>query len=207
MIVADLYTYEPAKGHGLKHDPFNAIIGPRPIGWIASLDSNGVRNLAPYSFFNAFNYTPPIIGFCSVGNKDTVRNISQTCEFVWNLATRDVAEAMNNTAASVSPEVDEFILAGLTPVPSLKVKPPRVGESHVAMECLLADIVQLKSAAGESINSWLVLGEVVQVHIDRTLLQDGIYDTAGAHPILRAGGASAYAEISPASIFHMIRPK
>jgi len=207
MIQANFYTYYPSEGHGLKHDPFNAIIGPRPIGWIASIDPNGTRNLAPYSFFNAFNYTPPIIGFCSVGYKDSVRNVQQTGEFVWNLATRPLAEAMNSTSASVPPDVDEFILAHLTPVPSVKVKPPRVAESPVAMECKLAEIVQLKTASGASLQSWLVLGEVIAVHIDSSLLKDGIYDTAAAHPILRAGGSGGYAEISAASMFQMPRPK
>jgi flavin reductase (DIM6/NTAB) family NADH-FMN oxidoreductase RutF len=114
---------------------------------------------------------------------------------------------MNSTAASVPPEVDEFILAHLTPVPSVKVKPPRVGESRVAMECEVADIVQLKTAAGASLQSWLVLGEVVAVHIDSSLLKDGIYDTAAAHPILRAGESGGYAEINPAIMFEMARPK
>ncbi len=202
-----MYTYHPDEGHGLKHDPFNAIIGPRPIGWIASLDAKGVRNLAPYSFFNAFNYTPPILGFCSVGYKDSVRNVQQTGEFVWNLATRALAEPMNATSAMVPSEVDEFVLAGLTPVDSIRVKPPRVGEARAAMECKLADVVQLKSASGDPVQSWLVLGEVVTVHIDPALLKDGIYDTAAAHPILRAGGPGGYAEIRPEIMFEMLRPK
>jgi flavin reductase (DIM6/NTAB) family NADH-FMN oxidoreductase RutF len=113
---------------------------------------------------------------------------------------------MNSTSASVPPDVDEFELSGLTPVDSRKVKPPRVGESRVAMECKLSQLVQLRSAAGKAIESWLVLGEVVMVHIDRTLLKDGIYDTAAAHPILRAGGPSGYAEIRPENMFEMIRP-
>jgi flavin reductase (DIM6/NTAB) family NADH-FMN oxidoreductase RutF len=113
----DLYFYEPSKGHGLKHDPFNAIIAPRPIGWISSRDTKGHVNLAPYSFFNAFCYVPPIIGFSSTNWKDTVENIQQTGEFVWNLATMDLARQMNATAAHVAPEVDEFKVAGLTAVP------------------------------------------------------------------------------------------
>jgi flavin reductase (DIM6/NTAB) family NADH-FMN oxidoreductase RutF len=136
-----------------------------------------------------------------------VRNAQETGEFVWNLATRALAEAMNSTAATVAPEVDEFALAGLTPAASSLVKPPRVAASRVAMECKVADIVQLKSAAGVSVPTWLVLGEVVMVHIDRTLLKDGIYDTAAAHPILRAGGPTAYAEIRPEVMFDMVRPK
>ena len=103
-----MYYYEPAKGHGLPHDPFNAIVGPRPIGWISSQDREGRLNLAPYSFFNAFNYIPPIIGFCSVGRKDSLNNIEQTGEFVWNLATRPLAEQMNQSCAPVAAEVNEF---------------------------------------------------------------------------------------------------
>ncbi len=206
-LPTNFYSYEPAHGHGLPHDPFNAIIGPRPIGWISSISAGGVLNLAPYSFFNAFNYTPPIIGFSSSGFKDSVRNVQETGEFVWNLATRDLAEEMNSTAASVRPEVSEFELAGLTPVASSLVKPSRVGKARVAMECRVADVVQLKSAAGEMVRSWLVLGEVVMVHIDTSLLKNGIYDTAGAHPILRAGGPTAYVEVRQDAMFDMVRPK
>lgn len=111
-----MYYYEPANGHGLPHDPFNAIVGPRPIGWISSQDEQGRLNLAPYSFFNAFNYIPPIIGFSSVGRKDSLNNIEKTGEFAWNLATRPLAEAMNQSCAAVAADVDEFALSGLTPV-------------------------------------------------------------------------------------------
>ena len=97
----DVHFYEPRHGHRLAHDPFNSIVGPRPIGWISTQDRLGRRNLAPYSFFNAFNYRPPIIGFSSIGYKDTVRNIEQTGEFAWNLATRALAEAMNASSATV----------------------------------------------------------------------------------------------------------
>ena len=107
-----MYFYQPSQGHGLPHDPLNAIIGPRPIGWIASQDAEGQRNLAPYSFFNCFNYRPPIIGFASSGWKDSVRNIVETKEFVWNLATRPLAEAMNETSASIPHHEDEFVRAG-----------------------------------------------------------------------------------------------
>src|SRR6218665_2542879 len=127
-----IHFYEPRLGHGLPHDPFNAIVGPRPIGWIASKDGQGVLNLAPYSFFNAFNYTPPIVGFASIGRKDSLRNIEASGEFVWNLATRELAEAMNATCAAVGPEVDEFALAGLATAPSKVVGVPRVAASPVA---------------------------------------------------------------------------
>ncbi|MDR3426210.1 flavin reductase family protein [Silvimonas sp.] len=198
--------YEPALGHGLPHDPFNAIVGPRPIGWISSRASDGKLNLAPYSFFNAFNYTPPIIGFASVGAKDSLRNIEQTGEFCWNLATRPLAAAMNQTCAAVPPEVDEFALAGLTPEASRLVKVPRVKESPVSFECKLSQIVQLQSAAGQQVNSWLILGEVVGVHIATALLVDGIYQTALAQPILRGGGAADYFEITQDMLFKMARP-
>ncbi|HTR18177.1 MAG TPA: flavin reductase family protein [Acetobacteraceae bacterium] len=206
MAGDDAHYYEPARGHGLAHDPFNAIIGPRPIGWISTRNPAGARNLAPYSFFNAFNYHPPIIGFGSVGWKHTVANIEATGEFVWNLATKALAEPMNATSAAVPAEVDEFGLAGLTPAPSRLVQPARVLESPVNFECRLTQLIQLRSAAGEMVPSWLVLGEVVAVHIDRALLTNGVYDTAAAHPILRAGGAGGYAEIVPAIMFEMPRP-
>ena len=103
--------------HGLPWNPFKAIVAPRPIGWISSRSASGHVNLAPYSFFNAFNYTPPLIGFSSTSWKDTVANIHETGEFVWNLVTMDLAQAMNATAATVAREVDEFGLGGLTPFP------------------------------------------------------------------------------------------
>ncbi|HGY6028820.1 TPA: flavin reductase family protein, partial [Enterobacter asburiae] len=126
-----MYFYQPSQGHGLPHDPLNAIIGPRPIGWISSCDKAGQLNLAPYSFFNCFNYRPPIIGFSSNGWKDSVRNINETKEFVWNLATRDLAEAMNQTSAMLPHDRDEFSFAGLTPAASQLVNAPRVAESPV----------------------------------------------------------------------------
>lgn len=201
-----LHFYQPALGHGLAHDPFNAIVGPRPIGWIASRSAGGQRNLAPYSFFNAFNYTPPIIGFASIGRKDTLRNIEETGEFVWNLATRPLAEAMNASCAPAPAEVDEFELAGLTPAPSRLVQVPRVAQSPVAFECRKTQIIQLQGADGGAVPTWLVLGEVVGVHIARHLLVDGVYDTAAARPILRGGGPADYFEVGADALFRMARP-
>jgi flavin reductase (DIM6/NTAB) family NADH-FMN oxidoreductase RutF len=206
-MTVPTHFYEPAQGHGLPHDPFNAIVGPRPIGWVSTRAVDGVLNLAPYSFFNAFNYVPPIIGFCSVGYKDSVRNVEATGEFVWNLVTRDLADAMNQTCATVPPEVDEFALAGLTPVASRVVSVPRVQESPVTFECKLSQIVRLTSAAGAPIDSWLVLGEVVGVHIAQHLLRDGVYDTANAGHILRGGGPADYFTIGPEQLFRMFRPR
>ena len=141
-----------------------------------------------------------------MGYKDTVRNIEQTGEFVWNLATRTLAEAMNQTCKPVPPEVSEFGLAGLTPVASSLVAVPRVQESPVAFECRTTQILQLQGANGDKVPTWLVLGEVVAVHIDQTLLKNGVYDTAAAGHILRGGGPSDYFSIGPEQLFHMRRP-
>jgi flavin reductase (DIM6/NTAB) family NADH-FMN oxidoreductase RutF len=192
MIHDDLHSYEPRLGHGLPHDPFNAIVGPRPIGWVSTRSAAGQVNLAPYSFFNAFNYVPPIVGFASVGRKDSLSNIEETGEFVWNLATRPLADAMNASCVAAPRGVNEFELAGLTQVPTLRVAPPRVGESPVAFECKLSQLVRLQGADGQAVDTWLVLGEVVQIHIARTLLVNGIYDTAAGQPILRGGGPADY---------------
>ncbi|MET0475458.1 MAG: flavin reductase family protein [Mycobacterium sp.] len=206
MARDDAHFYRTADGTGLPHDPFNAIIGPRPIGWISTLSAEGTRNLAPYSFFNGFNYRPPVIGFSSVGWKDTVANIEATRNFVWNLATRELAVAMNETSASVPATDDEFARGGLTPVASSLVKAPRVLESPVNFECELTQLIQLTDVGGNDISAWLVLGQVVAVHIDRELLVDGVYDTPAPSPILRAGGLGAYAAVSADAMFTMIRP-
>ncbi len=204
---SDFHSYEPRNGHGLPHDPFNAIVGPRPIGWISTCDATGRCNLAPYSFFNAFNYTPPIVGFSSIGYKDTVRNVEATGEFVWNLTTRPLVERMNSTCAAVPPEIDEFELAGLTKAASTLVEAPRVAESPVAFECRAIQVQRLRTAAGDDVDSWLTLGEVVAVHIDRALLKDGVYDTAGAGHVLRGGGPADYFAIGPEQLFKLHRPR
>lgn len=202
-----IHFYEPRDGHRLRHDPFNAIVGPRPIGWVSTCNAQGDHNLAPYSFFNAFNYVPPIVGFASIGYKDSIRNIEQTGEFVWNLVTRPLAEAMNQTCAHVPPEVSEFELAGLTPVASRLIRPPRVQESPVSFECKLSQVLQLQGVDGQKVETWLVLGEVVGIHIREDLLLDGVYDTAGADHILRGGGAGDYFSIGPAQLFKIYRPR
>ncbi len=206
MADRDLHYYEPSKGHGLKHDPFNAIIAPRPIGWISSRDAKGHINLAPYSFFNGFCYKPPIIGFSSTSWKDSVGNIKETGEFVWNLATMDLAKQMNATAAHVAHDVSEFSIAGLTAVPCRIVNVPRVAESPVAFECKLTQIIQLQGADGHKVDAWLTLGEVVAVHIDKAMIEDGVYQTARARPIVRAGRRGDYFEIRPEAMFEMPRP-
>ena len=202
----DLHYYEPVNGHGLKHDPFNAIIAPRPIGWISSRDAKGNVNLAPYSFFNAFCYHPPIIGFSSTSWKDSAGNIQETGEFVWNLATMDLAQQMNATAAHVAHDFNEFNISGLTAAPSKLVNVPRVAESPVSFECKLTQIIQLQGANGEKAQAWLTLGEVVAVHIDKAFIKDGVYQTALARPIVRAGRKGDYFEIKDEDMFEMVRP-
>ncbi|KXI27630.1 flavin reductase family protein [Paraglaciecola hydrolytica] len=206
MPNSSSYFYQPKEGHGLAHDPFNSIIAPRPIGWISSQDSEGRVNLAPYSFFNAFNYHPPLIGFSSVGYKDSVRNIEQTGEFCWSLANLTLAQHMNITSQSVAAAVDEFELAALGKQTGKIVSVPFVAQSPVAMECKLSQIMQLKSATGQLCDTWLVIGEVVGVHIAQELLHDGVYQTALAEPILRGGGPGDYFSISEALKFVMPRP-
>jgi len=201
------HSYQPRQGHGLPHDPFNAIVGPRPIGWISTRSASGVNNLAPYSFFNAFNYVPPIIGFASIGYKDTLRNIEETGEFVWNLTTRALADAMNQSCAALGPEVSEFDVAGRTPLASTLVTPPRVAESPVTMECKRTQILQLQGIDGAQLETWLVLGEVVAVHIDQALLKNGVYDTAAAGHVLRAGGPGDYFTVGQEQLFKMYRPR
>jgi flavin reductase (DIM6/NTAB) family NADH-FMN oxidoreductase RutF len=204
--MSDWHFYEPAKGHGLPHDPFNAIVGPRPIGWISTVSADGAVNLAPYSFFNALNYHPPLIGFSSVGHKDSVANIEATGEFVWNLATMDLAEAMNATSAMVAADVDEFALAGLETAPSRLVAPPRVAKSPVSFECKVTQTVRLTTKEGDDTDSWFVVGEVIGAHIDTAMLEDGVYQTARARPILRGGGPVDYFVIGEDQLFRMRRP-
>src|SRR6202045_2036980 len=202
----DLHYSEPASGRGLKHDPFNAIIAPRPIGWISSRDTKGNVNLAPYSFFNGFNYHPPIIGFSSTSWKDSVANVQETGEFCWNLATMDLAQQMNATAAHVARDVSEFAIAGLTPVPGRSVKAPGGAESPVSFECKLTQIIRLQGADGKEAQAWLTLGEVVAVHIDKAMIRDGVYQTGLARPIVRAGRRGDYFEIRQDAMFEMTRP-
>ncbi len=201
----DTYYYDPAEGHGLPHDPFKAIVAPRPVGWVSTMDREGRVNLAPYSYFNAFADAPPVVGFSSDGWKDSIANVEATGEFVWNLATRPLAEAMNLTSAAVPHAVDEMQLAGLAPAPSRRVRPPRVAASPAALECRLLQIVRLADLEGRPLDRWLALGQVVGVHIDRGYLKDGLFDTVAARPIARCGYRGDYAEVD--HLFQMVRPR
>jgi flavin reductase (DIM6/NTAB) family NADH-FMN oxidoreductase RutF len=173
--------------HGLDQDPFMALISPRPIGWISTLDSDGVVNLAPYSFFNAVSTNPHFVMFSSGGRKDSQRNAEETGEFVCSLATFELREAMNRTSRHVEPDVDEMALAGLCPAPSNIVAPPRVAESPVAFECKYWRTIELPGAEGEPGNHAIVLGRVVGIHIDDAALIDGRVDITKLRPIARLG--------------------
>jgi len=197
--------YDPAEGHGLPHDPLKALIVPRPIGWISTVDREGRPNLAPYSFFNAVSERPAIVMFASAGYKDSATNAEATGEFVCNLATWDLRQAVNLTSAPAPAGVSEFGLAGLTPTPSQKVRPPRVGESPVALECVYLETVRLAGRDGRPAPYVVVFGEVVGVHIDDAVLVDGIVDPGLLRPIARLGGRD-YAVVEAASVFQMTRP-
>ena len=199
------HSYAPADGHRLPHNPFNAIVGPRPIGWIGTLGADGRRNLAPYSFFNAFNYTPPLVGFSSTAWKHTAQNCADTGEFTWNLVSRDLLVPMNETATLS--DVDEFVRAGLTPEASEVIAAPRVGEARVTFECRVTQQIELTDVAGRPSGAVLTVGEVVMVHIDDDLLVDGIFDTVRAEPLLRGGGPTAYFGIADGSRLDLARPR
>jgi flavin reductase (DIM6/NTAB) family NADH-FMN oxidoreductase RutF len=195
--------YEPRSGHGLPHDPFKAIVTPRPIGWISTVDEQGRCNLAPYSFFNGISADPPMVAFSSEGLKDTVRNIKATGEFVYNLATAALADQINRSSAPVGPEVDEFRLVGLTPAPSRIVRPPRVAGSPAHMECKLHQLVDLPPDPRNGKRNTMVIGLVVGIHIDDSFVVNGRFDTVRARPIARLG-YNDYAVVTEA--FEMKRP-
>lgn len=197
--------YEPAKtGHGLPHDPFKAIVAPRPIGWISACSAKGEVNLSPYSFFNAVSERPPMVVFSSNGPKDAVTFVEETGEFVCSLATYALREKMNLTSAPLPRGESEFAFAGLTPAPSRLVKPPRVAESPCALECVLTQIVALRGRAGLGQNL-MVIGEVVGVHIDERFLVDGLLDTSAMGTIARAGYRQYFTTTTQAR-FEMTRP-
>jgi len=199
--------YETDKPHGLPHDPFKACIVPRPIGWISSLNADGVPNLAPYSFFNGVSSAPPVIMFASNGPqphgpKDTITNIEATGEFVVNMATWNLRDKMNATCAPLKPDVDEFVDAGLTAEPSRLVKPPRVALSPIHLECVYLQTVELPSDDPRVRNA-MVLGHVVGVHIRDDVLTGGLVDMAKIRPLSRLGYMD-YAVID--ETFTMARP-
>jgi flavin reductase (DIM6/NTAB) family NADH-FMN oxidoreductase RutF len=197
--------YEPEKRDKtlLPYDPFKAIVAPRPIGWITSMSAKGEINLAPYSFFNGVNSRPNLVMFASENYKDSVAFIEETGEFVCSLATYDLREQMNETAAPLARGVNEMIRAGLEPAPSRMVKPPRVAASPCALECKMTQIVPMRSHDGEPVDCHVVFGQVVGVHIDDRYIVDGLLDTAALQPIARCG-YDQYAVVE--RVFAMQRP-
>jgi flavin reductase (DIM6/NTAB) family NADH-FMN oxidoreductase RutF len=181
--------YEPDRRNKrlLPHDPFKAIVAPRPIGWITSISLKGEVNCAPYSYFNGINSRPNLVMFSSEGKKDSVSFIEETGEFVCNLATWELREAMNTTSAPMPRGINEMIRAGLEPAPASIVKPPRVKASPCALECRALKIVSVDDLAGKPIDCHVVIGQVVGVHIDDRFIKDGILDTAAMRPIARCG--------------------
>ena len=196
--------YEPSKGHGLPHDPFKAIVAPRPIGWISSLAGDGSLNLAPYSFFNALSTHPHLVMFSSEGEKDSVVFARETGEFVANLVSRDLVDKMNASSVDAPRGVSEFGYAGLTPEPSLLVKPPRVKEAHAALECKVTEIFEPRGLDGRTGDRFVVFAEVVGVFIDEAALTDGLFD------IVKAGTTSRLGYMDYATVtetFSMRRPR
>lgn len=201
--------YRPEEGSPLDRDPFNAIVVPRPIGWISTLDAAGRANLAPYSFFNGVAYDPPQVMFAATGGhafggfKDSVKNARETGEFVVNLATWALREQMNASAVQAPREIDEFDYAGLAKAPSERVRPPRVAASPVHLECVYTQSVELESDEADDPNT-VVFGKVVGVHIDDRFIVDGRVDTVKMEPIGRLGYLD-YVRV--AESFAMDRPK
>ena len=179
--------YQPSRGHGLPHNPFKALIAPRPIGWISTVDAAGRPNLAPYSFFNAICESPPLLMFSADRGKHSARNARETGEFVVNVVARDLAAQMVQTSIDAPEGVDEFHHAGLQAVPSNLVRPPRVGGAPAALECCVTEILEPRGRDGEPANCEVVIGEVVGVHIDDACLIDGRFDIARARTVARLG--------------------
>ncbi len=196
--------YTEDEGHApLPFDPFKAIIAPRPIGWISTMDLQGRRNLAPYSFFNAVSSRPNMIGFSSDSFKHSPRNARDTGEFVFSLATLPLLEQMNRTSEEVEDGVDEFELAGLAAAPSRLVQPPRVAAAPAALECKLISCTELHDLDGKPTDRWWVVGQVVATYVHDDFLREGRFDTAGAQPLGRCGYRD-YAAVT--ELFELLRP-
>jgi flavin reductase (DIM6/NTAB) family NADH-FMN oxidoreductase RutF len=189
--------------HGLPHNPFKAIVAPRPIGWITSMSAKGEINLAPYSFFNGITDRPPIVMFSSEGPKDSVSFVEETKEFVCSLATFDLRYQMNHTSAPLPRGTNEMTAAGLEPAPSRLVKPPRVAASPCALECKWLKTVSFDDVEIERGDRFVVFGHVVGVYIDDRFIKNGRLDTAAMRPIARCG-YDEYAMVE--SVFKMTRP-
>lgn len=199
------HSYDPAAGHGLPHDPLKAVIAPRPIAWISTLNEAGQSNLAPYSYFNLFSHKPPVVIFGSEGEKHSLKNLRISGEFVVNLVSARQVEAMNLTSAAFGAEVDEFAAAGLGKLASDLVAPPRVAGAPAALECKVIEIKPLSDLAGEALDARIVIGQVVRVHLDDGCLTDGLFDMSKARMVARCGYRGDYVEAQGG--FELLRPK
>ncbi|RFB94159.1 flavin reductase [Rhizobium leguminosarum bv. trifolii] len=189
--------------HGLAHDPFKAIVSPRPIGWIGSKGRDGSINLAPYSFFNAVADRPKLVMFSSAGRKDSQRNAAETGVFTCNFVGRDLAEKMNLSSAALPYGESEFAFAGLTPKQAELIDAPYVGEAFAVLECRVTEIIEPKTLSGTPSENVLVFGEVVGIRIDEAIVRGGRLDMSIARPLARMG----YMDYSEGSdVFEMIRP-
>jgi len=196
--------YDPrSEDHGLAHSPWTALVVPRPIGWISSLSTDGVANLAPYSFFNAVSGVPPFVMFSSAGRKDSQTNIEATGEFVVNMAVGELKDALNATSAAFAPDVDEFDRAGLEKASCKNVAVPRVAASPVALECILNRVVPLTARDGTKVRSEVIFGEVVGIHIADEVIVGGMLDISRMRPLSRLGYLD-YAILD--EVFSMARP-
>ncbi|MGH6806243.1 MAG: flavin reductase family protein [Ensifer adhaerens] len=192
-----------ANRHGLPHDPFKAIVSPRPIGWIGTKATDGSLNIAPYSFFNAISDRPKLVMFSSSGYKDSVRNIEATGEFTASFASRNLSEAVNKTSIAAPHGESEFAIAGLTPIDGTLVKAPFVGEAYAALECRLTEMFQPKGLDGEPSDNYVVIGQVVGIHIRDEAIRDGRFDMATVRPLARLG----YMDYCDGGdVFQMVRP-
>jgi flavin reductase (DIM6/NTAB) family NADH-FMN oxidoreductase RutF len=198
--------YEPDKRDRsvLAHDPFKALVAPRPIGWVSTMAADGSVNLAPYSFFNAIGEGPPMLAFSSSGAKDSATFASELSEFVWNLVTFELREEMNETSAPLPRGHSEFERAGLEMAPSTLVAPPRVASARCAMECKVVHSVELTDVDGHPVDQHLVIGQVVGVHLDESAIVNGVVDTARLRPVARLGGPADYTVVD--DVFRMTRP-
>jgi flavin reductase (DIM6/NTAB) family NADH-FMN oxidoreductase RutF len=188
----------------LPHDPFKALVAPRPIGWISTTSADGRVNLAPYSFFNAVAEGPLMLAFSSRGAKDSSTFAGEINEFVWNLVTWELREPMNETSAPLPRGHSEFERARLEMAPSRLVAPPRVAAARCAMECKVVHHLELRDLEGNTFDQHLVIGQVVGVHLDETAVKGEGVDTAALRPVARCGGPADYAVVE--SIFRMSRP-
>lgn len=196
--------YDPrSEPHGLPHNPWNALVSPRPIGWISTLSPDGVANLAPYSFFNAVSGNPPFVMFSSTPRKHSLSNIEATGEFVVNVVSWDLRTQMNQSSAFYAADVDEFEKVGLAKAPCRNVRPPRVAAAPASIECLLYQVIPLKPKSGLPSASTVVIGEVVGIHIDDAVIRDGRVDPTLFRPVARLG----YMDYSVTDeVFEMLRP-